>query len=58
MRDVTMKEDVFALADDKFEGRETATPGELLAAEYLVKRFEDLGLQPKGTNGYLSTIFF
>jgi len=47
----TLKKDVYYLADDKLEGRETGTPGELLAAEYIIKRFKALGLQPKGENG-------
>ena len=42
-------EDVAYLADDKLEGRQTGTQGEILASEYIVKRFKAIGLQPKGT---------
>jgi len=55
---VTMKEDVYVLADDNFEGREIATLGERLAAEYIVQRFTDLELQPKGTDGYYQNFSF
>ena len=53
-----IKEDVTFLADDKLEGRETGTNGEKAAAEYLANRFEDLGLEPKGTNGYFQEFTF
>jgi Zn-dependent M28 family amino/carboxypeptidase len=53
-----IKEDVAILADDKFEGRQTGTEGEKAAANYLVKRFGELGLQPKGTEGYLQAFNF
>ena len=55
---VTMKEDVYVLADDNLEGREIATLGERLAAEYLVQRFTDLELLPKGTDGYYQHFSF
>ena len=53
-----IKEDVTFLADDKLEGRETGTKGEKAAAAYLAKRFEGLGLEPKGTNGYFQEFTF
>ena len=53
-----IKEDVTFLADDKLEGRQTGTEGERLAAEYLEKRFESIGLQPKGTKGYIQSFSF
>ncbi len=53
-----IKEDVAFLADDKLEGRQTGTNGEVLASEYLVKRFEAIGLQPKGTEGFLQSFSF
>ncbi|MFK7807969.1 MAG: M28 family peptidase [Saprospiraceae bacterium] len=46
-----IKEDVYYLADDKLEGREIGTSGELLAAEYIVKRFKAIGIQPAGVDG-------
>jgi Zn-dependent M28 family amino/carboxypeptidase len=42
--------DVSALAADYMEGRETGTPGEAKAAEYIIKRYKELDLLPKGDN--------
>jgi len=58
INDVTIKEDVAFLADDKLEGRQTGTDGEKAAADYIAKRFEDLGLTAKGTEGYLQAFSF
>lgn len=55
---VSMKDDVFALADDSYNGRETGTEGEKKAAEYIAGRFEDLGLEPKGTDKYFQNFTF
>lgn len=41
------------LADDKLEGRRTGTPGEAKAVAYIENQFKNIGLQPKGTAGYL-----
>ncbi|MFT4666463.1 MAG: hypothetical protein ACI8YQ_000737 [Polaribacter sp.] len=46
-----IKKDVYFLADDKLEGREIGTNGELIAAEYIVKRFKEIGVAPVGTDG-------
>ncbi len=43
--------DVRVLADDAMEGRETGTPGYDRAAEYVAKRFAEIGLQPAGDGG-------
>jgi len=43
--------DVRTLADDKFEGRETGTRGYTLAANYVAKRFDQIGLRPAGEQG-------
>ena len=56
--DITIKEDVAFLADDKLEGRQTGTDGEKAAAAYIAKRFEDLGLTAKGTKGYMQAFSF
>ena len=53
-----IQEDVAFLADDKLEGRQTGTKGEKEAAEYLAKRFKELGLEPKGTDGYFQDFTF
>jgi hypothetical protein len=41
------------LADDKLEGRRTGTPGEELAMQYIIEQYRQMGLEPKGTNGYV-----
>ncbi|MFT4576292.1 MAG: Zn-dependent M28 family amino/carboxypeptidase [Polaribacter sp.] len=53
-----IEEDVSFLADDKLEGRQTGTPGELKAAEYIQNRFKDLGLTAKGTNDFYQDFTF
>ena len=53
-----IKEDVSYLAKDELEGRQTGTEGEKLAADYLQERFKTIGLQPKGTEGYLQSFSF
>ncbi|WP_203295481.1 M20/M25/M40 family metallo-hydrolase [Luteirhabdus pelagi] len=54
---ISMKEEVTFLADDKLSGRETGTEGEQKAADYLVKRFTDIGLSPKGASGVYTQTF-
>jgi aminopeptidase YwaD len=46
-----MKEHISYLSSDALEGRETGTPAELVAADYVKGQFEGIGLKPKGTNG-------
>ncbi|WP_299115715.1 M28 family peptidase [uncultured Winogradskyella sp.] len=53
-----IKEDVSVLADDKFEGRQTGTPGEKAASDYISERFKAIGLFPKGTDGFLQSFSF
>ncbi|MEO1031454.1 MAG: M28 family peptidase [Bacteroidota bacterium] len=53
-----IKEDVVFLADDKLEGRQTGTEGEVKASKYIVKRFKEIGLQPKGTEEFLQSFSF
>lgn len=43
-----MRVDVIYLASDYLQGRETGTEGEVLAAQYITKRFQEMGLLPKG----------
>ncbi|HAV54387.1 MAG TPA: peptidase M28, partial [Aequorivita sp.] len=38
--------------NDSLNGRKTGSDGERKAADYIAKRFEDLGLQPKGSEGF------
>ena len=53
-----IKEDIAYLANDKLEGRQTGTKGEKLAADYLVNRFQNIGLEPKGPDGYIQSYSF
>ncbi len=55
---ITIKEDVAYLADDKLEGRQTGSDGELKAAQYIAERFENIGLVPKGTDDYFQAFSF
>ena len=40
--------DLKILAADDMEGRETGTPGEMKAAQYIITRMKAIGLSPKG----------
>ena len=55
---ITIKEDVTFLSDDALEGRQTGTDGEKAAADYIAKRFKNLGLEAKGTTDYFQTFTF
>jgi len=44
-------EAIVYLSDDKLKGRETGTRGEQMAAEYISKKYQELGLSPKGDKG-------
>jgi len=46
-----IKKHVDLLASDAFEGRGTATIGEIKAANYIADIFKKAGLKPAGTNG-------
>lgn len=48
-----LEEDIYHLAADELEGRAFGTMGEEKAANYLAQRFEEVGLTPKGTEGFL-----
>jgi hypothetical protein len=43
-----LKQDVIYLASDELEGRDAGTRGIDLAADYLARRFQELGLKPAG----------
>lgn len=47
-----LKAHIQYLADDKLEGRRTGTNGEKLAMEYISNQFKEIGLAPKGSEGY------
>jgi hypothetical protein len=45
--------DITFLASDSLEGREIGTQGEIIAADYIAKRFKEIGLTAKGdSNSY------
>jgi hypothetical protein len=47
-----MRADLFFLASDAMQGRLTNTPTNALAADWVLSRFERLGLRPAGHDGY------
>jgi Peptidase family M28 len=47
---------VLALADDRFEGRNTGSEGHRKAAEYVAREFARAGLEPAGTEGYFQPV--
>ncbi len=46
------------LAGDKLAGRDTGSPGERAAGDYVVARFENAGLKPGGKRGYFQPVRF
>ncbi len=46
-----LQRDITYLASDELEGRETGTVGAKLAADYISKRFVELGISPKADAG-------
>ncbi len=58
VQSISMREDVSVLANDSLNGRKTGSADEKKAAEYIAKRFENLGLQPKGTDDYFQKFTF
>jgi Zn-dependent M28 family amino/carboxypeptidase len=44
--------DVSILSADSMEGRAPATPGEERAVRHIERRFEEIGLEPAGADGY------
>lgn len=55
----TLKNHVAILASDELEGRETGSKGYDEAAVYVAQQFQDIGLEPAGTQGtYFQPILF
>ncbi len=52
----SIKTDVEFLSSDALEGRSPGTNGEIIARDYISKRFQQLGIIPMGNEGY-SQIF-
>ena len=53
-----LKKHISTLASDTYEGRETGTPGEKMASEYIIKEFKKLGLKGKGDKGFIQEFRF
>jgi hypothetical protein len=53
-----LRVDVGYLSADLLEGRETGTTGERLAAQYLVDRFQELGMQPGRGDSWIQPFDF
>ena len=49
--------DITFLASDSLEGREIGTQGEIIAADYIAKRFKEIGLTPKGDSNTYFQLF-
>ncbi len=56
IRPEAIRAHVRLLADDLLEGRGTGTRGYDLAAQYLAGRFEALGLEPAGVDGFFQPV--
>jgi len=41
------------LADDKLEGRRSGSKGEELAMQYIIQQYTQMGLEPKGNQGFI-----
>ncbi|MCY7420997.1 MAG: M28 family peptidase [Chitinophagaceae bacterium] len=50
-----IKTHVQFLAGDELQGRKAGTTGEQMARDYIVTEFTNLGLQPKGNDGFVQT---
>lgn len=46
-----LREHLFVIASDSFQGRMTGTPGIEMAAEYIVEYYKKHGIQPMGDDG-------
>ena len=48
-----LKSHVQYLANDKLEGRRAGSEGEKLAMQYIVHQYQQIGLEPKGAEGFI-----
>jgi hypothetical protein len=59
IRAADLRTRLFALADDSMGGRETGSPGNVKATDWIAAEFQRWGLEPAGDNGtYFQTIPF
>jgi len=50
-----LKEHLYIIASDEFEGRETGKKGQKVAMEYLIKNFKSFGIKPPEGQEYVQT---
>ena len=53
-----IQEDIITLACDEMEGREPGTNGEIKARDYIIGRMQEIGLTPKGTDGFIQAFTY
>ena len=53
-----LKGDIITLASDEMEGREPGTNGEIKARDYIISRMQEIGLTPKGTDGFIQAFTY
>lgn len=56
VREVDVRAELSALADDSMQGRATASPGSYRAARLIAGQFASFGLVPAGDSGYLQRV--
>lgn len=56
--DWSIAKDLAFLSSDLTQGRMTGSEGERMSARYIAERFTQIGLQPKGTEGFFQTFSF
>ncbi len=56
MTEAAYRRHIEILASDEFGGRAPASPGEELTVEYLVRTFENLGLEPANGDSYTQDV--
>lgn len=57
IKEADLKRDLFALADDKYRGREGGTLDELRASMWLAEQMRAIGVQPAGDDGTFFQFF-
>ena len=51
-----IKSHIQYLADDKLQGRRASSPGYKMAVDYVINQFKQLGVAPKGDEGYIQKV--
>ncbi len=57
LQEENIKQHLSILASDKFEGRETGTRGQKLAAEYIAAQFKKVGLSPYKDSSFFQSFY-